>query len=142
MAVIHAWRAEASPGFTELLRPEHLQHPEQLQHPEVADFRPQGRDLYVPPGDSSFWQGAFRDRDERDERERDEIAEAIRRREMITVYLLYGDHEGGQRMVSRFSLVAPGESAEDPSVWIATTRADVPTQPSSGRSWSPARLSS
>ena len=37
---------------------------------------------------------------------------------MITVYLLYGDHEGGQRTISRFSLVAPGEQADDPSIWI------------------------
>jgi hypothetical protein len=118
MAVIHAWRAEASPGFASMLQPEVLQHPDLLEHPDLADFRPQGRDLYVSPGDSSFWQGAFRDRDERDEREREEIAEAIRRREMIIVYLLYGDHEGGQRMISRFSLVAPGESAEEPNIWI------------------------
>jgi hypothetical protein len=118
MAVIHAWRAEATGGFTDLLQPEFFQHPELQTHPDLECFRPQGRDLYVPPGDSSFWQGAFRERDERDEREREEIAEAIRRREMLTVYLLYGDHEGGQRMISRFSLVAPGETSETPNVWI------------------------
>ena len=118
MAVIHGWWAAASPGFALELQPEVLQHPELQQHPDLDDFRPQGRDLYVPPGDSSFWQGAFRDRDERDERERKEIAEAIDRREMITVFLLYGDHEGGQRTVSRFSLVPPGENADDPNAWI------------------------
>jgi hypothetical protein len=118
MAVIHSWRADSNPTFPDLLRPELFEHPELLEHPDLDCFRPQGRDLYVPPGDSSFWQGAFRARDERDEREREEIAEAIRRREMITVYLLYGDHEGGQRTISRFSLVAPGEHAEDPCVWI------------------------
>jgi hypothetical protein len=118
MAIIHGWRAEASVGFAELLQPEVMQHPELVEYPDLDCFRTQGRDLYVPPGDSSFWQGAFRDRDERDERERKEIAEAIRRREMIIVHLLYGDHEGGQRTISRFSLVPPGESAEDPSVWI------------------------
>ena len=57
-----------------------MQHPELQEHPDLDEFRPQGRDLYVPPGDSSFWQGAFRDRDERDEHERKEMAEAIRRR--------------------------------------------------------------
>jgi hypothetical protein len=115
MAVIHAWRAEASADF---LTHELLLHPELQEHPTLDDFRPQGRDLYVPPGDSSFWQGAFRDRDERDERERKEMAEAIRRRDTIAVYLLYGDHEGGQRTISRFWLVAPSESADDQSVWI------------------------
>ena len=117
MAVIHGWRADTT-GFADLFRPELLQHPELQVHPDLECFRPQSRDFYVPPGDSSFWQGAFRDRDERDEREREEIAEAIRRREMITVYLLYGDHEGGQRTISRFSLVPPGENADDPTVWI------------------------
>jgi hypothetical protein len=118
MAVIHGWRAVPSPGFTLELQPELLQHPELQQYPDLDEFRGQGRDLYVPPGDSSFWQGAFRARDERDEREREEIAAAIRRREMIAVFLLYGDHEGGQRTISRFSLVPPGENAEDPNIWI------------------------
>jgi hypothetical protein len=118
MAVILGWRAVPSPGFTLEMQPELLQHPELQQHPDLDEFRAQGRDLYVPPGDSSFWQGAFRARDERDEREREEIADAIRRREMIAVFLLYGDYEGGQRTISRFSLVPPGEQAEDQSVWI------------------------
>ncbi len=118
MAVIHGWRAEPSPGFVLELQPELLQHPELQTHPDLDDFRSQGRDLYVPPGDSSFWQGAFRDRDERDEREQKEMAEAIGRREMITVFLLYGDHEGGQRTISRFSLVPPAENADDQTVWI------------------------
>jgi hypothetical protein len=107
MAVIHGWRAALNVELTDV-----------QYHPDLDDFRPQSRDLYVPPGDSSFWQGAFRDRDERDERDRKEIAEAIRRREMLVVFLLYGDHEGGQRTISRFSLVAPGEHADDSSLWI------------------------
>jgi hypothetical protein len=107
MAVIHGWSAEPTQDVTSL-----------GDHPDLECFRPQTRDLYVPPGDTSFWQGAFRERDERDEREREEFADAIRRREILIVYLLYGDHEGGQRMISRFSLVAPGENADDPSSWI------------------------
>jgi hypothetical protein len=118
MAVIHGWRATPSPGFPLERQPELLQHPELQERPDLDEFRAQGRDLYVPPGDSSFWQGAFRDRDERDEREREEMADAIRRREMITVFLLYGDYEGGQRTLSRFALVPPGENADDQNVWI------------------------
>jgi hypothetical protein len=120
MAVIHGWRAESGTGVNDLMRPELLQQPQLLEPPELDAFRTQSRDLYVPPGDSSFWQGAFRSRDERDEREREGIAEAIRRREMITLFLLYGDHEGGQRVISRFSFVAPGEHADDPNIWIAS----------------------
>jgi hypothetical protein len=118
MAVIHGWRAMPSPGFVLERQPELLQHPELQTHPELDEFRAQGRDLYVPPGDSSFWQGAFRDRDERDQRECAEMTDAIQRREMLEVFLLYGDHEGGQRTISRFALVPPGEQAEDQSVWI------------------------
>ena len=61
------------------------------------------RDLYVPPSDRGFWQGALRDAS-------DPIyapmREAIVTRQPFTVDLLYGDYEGGQRMISRF-LVAP-----------------------------------
>ncbi len=118
MAVIHGWRAEPSPGFPLERQPELLQHRELQDHPELDEFRAQGRDLYVPPGDSSFWQGAFRARDDRDEREREEMVEAIGRRELITIFLLYGDAEGGQRTISRFALAPPGEQAEDQNVWI------------------------
>jgi len=118
MAVIHAWRAVPSPGPLLGQQPQMLEHPEQLHPPDLDEFRPQGRDLYVPPGDSSFWQGAFRQRDERDVREREEMAEAIRRREMIIVFLLYGDYEGGQRTITRFALAPPGEEAEDQNAWI------------------------
>ena len=58
-----------------------------LFHPEVTlgdqpapspdGFSRLIRDLYVPTSDLGFWQGAFVD-------------------------LLYGDHEGGQRTISRF----------------------------------------
>ena len=64
-------------------------------------YRPQSRDLWVPPGDVAFWQGALRDDSEAIHTE---IAQAITDGE-ITVYLLYLDHEGGQRTVSRFALI-------------------------------------
>jgi hypothetical protein len=117
MAVIHGWLAHPG-GPDDLMRPELLVDPHLFERPDLARFRPQSRDLYVPPGDSSFWQGAFRSRDERDEREREEVAAAIRARAMMVVYLLYGDHEGGQRMVSRFALTPPGPDADDPNIWI------------------------
>ena len=99
MAVIHAWRAEPSPGFVLELRPELLQHPELQDHPDLDDFRPQGRDLYVPPGDVGFWQSAIRDRgDPRWE----PLARTIEAREQIGLELLYGDHEGGQPTITRF----------------------------------------
>ena len=78
-----------------------------LSHREPDAFRRLTRDIYVPAGDRGFWQGAIRDR-------ADPMfaaaSEAIRARRTITVDLLYGDHEGGQRTISRFSFL-PG--AED-----------------------------
>jgi hypothetical protein len=67
----------------------------------IDEFRQQQRDLYVPAGDTSYWQGAVRDEDDIF------IAparQAVRERVQLTIDLLYGDHEGGQRTVSRFVL--------------------------------------
>jgi len=71
------------------------------RRPELAEFTAQTRDMYVASGDIGFWQGAFRDPTEpifglaRD---------AANARQGVTIELLYGDHEGGQRMISRFGL--------------------------------------
>jgi hypothetical protein len=104
MAVIHGWHAE--PNLAAGL----------AEHFDVDSFRPQGRDLYVPPTDSSFWQGAFRDGDPDD---RVRFGDAIDRREPLTIELLYGDLEGGQRTISRFSVVHFGDG-DDPSNWLVS----------------------
>ena len=84
-------------------------------HRDPESFRRLTRDIYVPGGDVGFWQGALRDPDDplfahaRD---------AIDARQRVTVDLLYGDHEGGQRTITRFSLFPRGED-----VWLtAVTR--------------------
>jgi hypothetical protein len=66
------------------------------------DFRRLTRDIYVPAGDHGFWQGALR---EPAEPIFAEIREASAQGRMITIDLLYGDQEGGQRTVSRFTLM-------------------------------------
>jgi hypothetical protein len=74
-------------------------------HRDPGVFTRLTRDLYVPAGDVGFWQGAFRDP------AAPEFAAArdvIAGRAMVTVDLLYGDHEGGQRMISRFALQPAG----------------------------------
>ena len=91
IAVLHGWRF----------------YPERLLGPEVEataldDFTRLGRDLYVPAGDVGFWQGAFRDPASP---EFAEAAAAVTARQPVMVDLLYGDHEGGQRMISRYSLI-------------------------------------
>jgi hypothetical protein len=82
-----------------------MNHPEtfgQMDHQDPSTFRRLTRDLYVPPSDRGFWQGALRDSsDPQFERTRD----AINSREGLTVDLLYGDFEGGQRVISRFTII-------------------------------------
>jgi hypothetical protein len=101
MAVLHGWRSAAGAV--------HADEP----HAEPEQFRNQVRDLYVPAGDVGFWQAAFRDPAEPGYTE---LCEAIQERRRLTVELLYGDHEGGQRVVSRFGL----SSTRDGSVWLAS----------------------
>jgi hypothetical protein len=70
-------------------------------HPPLEEFHRLTRDLYIAPGDTGFWPGVSRDL------ESDEFAAvrgAIEARERITVDVLYGDFEGGQRVVTRFGL--------------------------------------
>jgi hypothetical protein len=77
----------------------HLNDP---THRPPEDFRRLTRDIYVPAGDFGFWQGAFRDTtDPWFSAARDAIAEP----RAMTVDLLYRDTEGGQRTISRFSLI-------------------------------------
>jgi hypothetical protein len=76
--------------------------------PPVAPeaFRRLARDLYVPPGDVGLWQGAIRDADDG---QRAPLADRVARRERFGVDLLYGDHEGGQRAITRFGIIPRGD---------------------------------
>ena len=87
IAVLHGWRFQAE--F----------HAAESQAPSGADFRRLTRDLYVAAGDVGFWQGVFRDPNDP---EFLAARAAIEARERLTVDVLYGDHEGGQRVISRF----------------------------------------
>lgn len=80
--------------------------------PPLDSFTRLTRDLYVPVADVGFWQGTFRDPSTA---EFAAARAAIDAREAVTVDLLYGDHEGGQRMVSRFALLP----REDGSGWMS-----------------------
>jgi hypothetical protein len=66
---------------------------------EIPEFRRLTRDIYIPAGEAGFWQGAIRDRDDPHFAP---LESAIAGRRPLTVDLLYGDQEGGQRTVSRF----------------------------------------
>jgi len=91
-------------------------------HPEVdgatplrdaSEFRRLSRDLYIAGGDQGFWQGALRD-------EADPafaaMRDAIEARRRVAIDVLYGDHEGGQRTITRFALWPAGDDS-----WLTTT---------------------
>ena len=74
----------------------------------LDEFRRLTRDLYIPPGKVGYWQGAFRDDADAD---REVALEAIERGQ-FGVDVLYGDYEGGQRVVTRF-----GSLREEDGTW-------------------------
>lgn len=107
IAVLHGWRF--SPGWN---RDE--------EHAPLEEFQRQNRDLYIPVGDIGFWQGAFRDTGADGYTA---ARKAIEDREPWTVELLYGDHEGGQRAVSRFTMLpvnGEGRPADSAPRWLAS----------------------
>lgn len=70
-------------------------------HEPPERFRRLTRDLYIPAGDLGFWQGAVRDLDDP---LREPLLDAVARHERMTIDILYGDHDGGQRTIARFGL--------------------------------------
>ncbi len=105
IAVLHGWRLDPE------LRLERGAH---VSPPPLEDFTTLTRDLYVAPGDVGFWQGSFRD--PASDRYR-AARRAVEARQRMGVDILYGDFEGGQRVISRFML-SPRE-AEDGTRWYA-----------------------
>jgi len=71
-------------------------------HEPPHRFRRLTRDLYIAQGNMSFWQGALR---EPAEEVFTQMRASIDARMLMGIDLLYGDHEGGQRVISRFSIV-------------------------------------
>jgi hypothetical protein len=109
IAVLHGWHL-----WTQL-------EPRTTAPPAPVDseeFRRLGRDLYVPAGDISFWQAAVRDADDPLYAQ---LSEAIEARTTISVDVLYGDHEGGQRTITRFHLTARSHPDEEPWLWMCST---------------------
>jgi hypothetical protein len=68
----------------------------------AAEFRTQARDLYIPAGGIGLWQGALRDDSEE---LHGRMLAVTRDRTSFMIDLLYSDHIGSQRSVSRFSVV-------------------------------------
>jgi hypothetical protein len=108
IAVLHGWRF-----FPERRREE--------AHAPLDEFQRQTRDLYIPVGDIGFWQGAFRDPAAEGYADARKTIEA---REPWTLELLYGDHEGEQRAITRFLVFPASQQDEDDAAggprWFAS----------------------
>jgi hypothetical protein len=106
IAVLHGWH----------LLPEIVfERGAHITPPPLEDFTTLTRDLYVAPGDVGFWQGSFRDPGSDGYRE---ARAAVEAQQSIGVDILYGDFEGGQRVISRFMLT-PKET-DDGIRWYAS----------------------
>lgn len=88
LAVIHAWHAEVRERASG-------------DPPSLGAFRRQTRDLYIPAGETGFWQGAVRGRDDP---WYESLGGAAADHQRVMVDILYGDHEGGQRAIGRFAV--------------------------------------
>jgi hypothetical protein len=105
IAVLHGWRFEPSWQIDP-------------PRPDPDTFRHQGRDILIAPGDVGFWQGAFR---ESNDPQYDEAVSAVKSDDDelgLTVDLLYGDNDGGQRVISRMML--RGIVRNEERMWLAS----------------------
>jgi hypothetical protein len=82
-------------------------------HPPLEEFTAHSRDIYVAPADDGFWQAALRDPATPQFKE---TAAKIEAGEAFIVSVLYGDYEGGQRVISQFTL----RRSEDTERWLAS----------------------
>jgi hypothetical protein len=89
-----------------------------LPHTEPEAFRMQTRDIYIPAGDVGMWQGAIREADDPDYVS---LTTLIRDVRPFTLELLYGDHEGGQRTITRFGMI-PRRDGDEPLWFLAVAR--------------------
>jgi hypothetical protein len=75
-------------------------------HIEAEDFRRLTIDLYIASGGAGYWEAAIRDADDP---VREAFVEVIAERRPFTIDVLYGDQQGGQRTISRFTVLPTGD---------------------------------
>jgi hypothetical protein len=104
IAVLHGWDLNLGDNFGG-----------GATHRPIEEFHMLTRDLYIPPNDIGFWQGALRDPNAP---EFWEARAAVEQHKRMIFDVLYGDHEGGQRVVTRFSMT----SREDGGWMVSAAR--------------------
>jgi hypothetical protein len=112
LAILDRWDLAPYDVFASVDATELIRRASQERPPDIPQFRRLTRDVYIPPGELGFWQGALRDPS-------DELfkaaTDAMLERRPLTLDLLYSDVQGGQRTVSRFALRPVGQEE-----WLAT----------------------
>jgi len=88
LAVLHGWHVGAGMRTGR-------------SHPPLEEFTTQNLDIYVAPGDNGLWLSALRDPAAGVFQT---VAGAVNASQPLAVDLLYGDFEGGQRVITQFSL--------------------------------------
>jgi hypothetical protein len=88
LAVMHGWHVRVG-----------LQR--ERSHPPLEEFTTQNLDIYVAPGDNGMWLSALRDPTAGIFQE---VTDAAKAGEPLVINMLYGDFEGGQRVITQFSL--------------------------------------
>lgn len=94
IGVLHGWY----PTFDRVF--------EEGPHAPAEDFRRLTIDLYIPAGGTGYWEAAIR---QADDPARPRLSAALAERQPVRIDLLYGDQQGGQRTISRFTLVPTGD---------------------------------
>jgi len=90
IALLHGWYPLPDAAF------------EDRPHVEAEDFRRLTIDLYIPAGGTGYWEAAVRDRDDPS---RAAFLRALEDRLPFTIDLLYGDQQGRQRTISRYTVL-------------------------------------
>jgi len=98
VAVLHGWHVQAG------LQTERT-------HPPIEDFTAQNLDIYVAPGDDGLWLSALRDPTAG---VFTAVSDSFKAGEPLVINLLYGDFEGGQRVVTQMTLRHIGDDR-----WLA-----------------------
>jgi hypothetical protein len=111
IAVLHGWRFAAGRPTTQ-------------ERPDPSAFHEHTRDMFIAPGDVGFWQAAFRDPADPSY---DDAVAAVKSGDILTIDVLYGDHEGGQRAISRFIMQhrEPGTAGPAPDAPVQAGQAPV-----------------
>jgi hypothetical protein len=97
LGIMHGWHVCAGSQYERV-------------HPPLADFTDQVRDIYLAPDDTGVWSAAYRDPATPAFKL---AAEAIEAGNPLTMHLLYGDNEGGQRVITQFGMRRVNET------WLA-----------------------